>query len=184
MIGGAVHNANPESVPSRLLYWLEFSEYLPGLPSGPREALSSSNLLVRRDAFLSRGGFDPSYGMAEDLLLCRGWGKGLFFEAQARIHHRHRSNWKEVRAHLQALGYWSGRYRASHRSTGSWLRRVPLASFGLPFLRAPRIVARVFRNSRQEGAEALLLFPFLFWALFVWARGFQTGLRASSNSQM
>ncbi len=183
LIGGAVVNANPESLPGRLLYWIEFSEYLPGLPSGLRTALSSSNLLVRREDFLARGGFDASYGMAEDLLLCRKWREGLFFEGKARIFHGHRSAWKDVRDHLQALGYWSGRYRASYPSSGAWLRRIPLASFGLPFLRAPRILTRLFRSNWKEGAKATLFSPLLLWALFWWTTGFQDGLRTGPNDQ-
>ncbi len=183
LIGGAVVNANPESLPSRLLHWIEFSEYLPGLPSGFRATLSSSNLVVKREEFLARDGFDASYGMAEDLLLCRKWREGLFFEAKAPIFHRHRSTWKEVGAHLRALGYWSGRYRASHRSSGSWLREVPLLSFGLPFLRAPRILARLLRSNWQEGAKAILLLPFLLWALFRWTTGFRKGLRTTSTDR-
>ncbi|RPJ54039.1 MAG: glycosyltransferase [Acidobacteria bacterium] len=183
LVGGAVVNANPESLPSRLLHWIEFSEYLPGLPSGFRAALSSSNLLVKRDEFLAKGGFDESYGMAEDLLLCRKWRQGLFFEGKARIFHRHRCTWKEVSEHLQALGYWSGRYRASHPTTsGSWLRRIPLASFGLPFLRAPRILARLLRSNWKEGAKATLLLPLLLWALFRWTTGFYNGLRVAPQA--
>lgn len=182
LVGGSVANANPESLPSRLLHWIEFSEYLPGLPSGFRQALSSSNLLVRRDEFLANGGFDADYGMAEDLLLCRKWPDGgLFFEGKTGIFHSHRSTWEEVREHLQSLGYWSGLYRAKHRSSGSWLRGLPLASFGLPFLRAPRIVARVLRGNWKEGVKAVLLLPLLLWALFEWSIGFQRGLRAVSN---
>jgi len=178
LIGGAVVNANPETWPSRLLYWIEFSEYLPGLPSGLRTALSSSNLLLRREEFLARGGFDADYGMAEDLLLCRKWGKGLFFEEKARVFHRHRSKWKEVIAHLELLGYWSGRYRASRPSTGSWLRRAPFASFGLPLHRAPRILWRLIRSNWKEGAKGVLLLPLVLWGLFRWSIGFRKGLKS------
>ncbi len=181
LLGGAVVNANPRPVVSRLLYWIEFSEYLPGLPSGFRASLSSSNLLVKRQEFLARGGFDSSFGMAEDLLLCRKWREGLFFEGKARIFHRHRAAWQEVREHLEALGYWSGRYRAGHAGSGSWLREVPLLSLALPFLRAPRIVARVLRSNWKEGVRAILLVPLIFWALVRWSTGFRKGLRSDGS---
>jgi len=177
LIGGAVFNANPRSLPGLILYWIEFSEYLPGLPSGLRTALSSSNLLVRREDFLEHGGFDAGFAMAEDLLLCRKWGGGLFFDAEATIYHRHRSTWRDVHKHLTALGYWSGRYRACHQATGSWLRRLPLLSFGLPAIRAPRIIARVLRSDWKEGAKSVLLFPFLTWGLLSWAIGFYRGVQ-------
>jgi glycosyltransferase involved in cell wall biosynthesis len=38
MIGGAVANANPERLASRLLYWIEFSEFCPGGTGGPRRS--------------------------------------------------------------------------------------------------------------------------------------------------
>ncbi len=176
LIGGAVVNANPRSLPGLILYWIEFSEYLPRLVSSRRNALSSSNLLVKREEFLKRGGFDESYAMAEDLVLCRQWGEGLFFEPQARISHRHRSTWRDVRKHLEALGRWSGRYRATHQTTGSWLRRLPLLSFGLPLIRAPRIIARLARSDWKEGAKGLVLLPLLAWGLFRWTVGFHRGL--------
>jgi glycosyltransferase involved in cell wall biosynthesis len=177
LIGAAVANANPEKLPSRILHWIEFSEYLPGLPSGPRTALSSSNLLVLRDAFRSSGGFSETYGMAEDLLFCRNWRGGLFFEGAASVFHQHRDRWETVLAHLQALGYWSGKLRSSEAASGAWLKRRPVLALGLPLLRAARITARVNRSSRVEGARALILNPVLLWALGHWARGFRKGLR-------
>ncbi|RPI28322.1 MAG: glycosyltransferase [Acidobacteria bacterium] len=182
LIGGAVANANPDSLSGLILYWLEFSEYLPGLPSGPRAALSSSNLLLRREEFLARGGFDENYGMAEDLLLCRQWQSGFHFEGRAVIRHRQRTGWHNVRLHLTDLGYWSGRYRASHQTSGSWLRAFPALSYALPFLRAPRILLRLWRSSWQDGLRGIVLFPAVIWGLFCWARGFQKGLRSGNHA--
>ncbi|HXK61555.1 MAG TPA: glycosyltransferase [Acidobacteriota bacterium] len=178
LIGGAIANANPETTASRILHWIEFSEYLPGLPSGFREALSSSNLLVRRDLFLDRGGFDENYGMAEDLLLCRRWREGLFFEGKAQVAHKHRCSWKKVLAHLWSLGFWSGRYRAANQvAAGAWLRKVPFLCFGLPLLRTPRILSRLFRSSGRDGLRGMLLSPALILALFYWTKGFYRGIK-------
>jgi len=181
LVGGSVANANPESVASRVLHWIEFSEYLPGLVSGFRPAVSSSNLLVRRRDFISHGGFDEDYRMAEDLLLCNRWGDGMYFEATARAFHRHRERWAAVSRHLGDLGFWSGVYRREHGVKGSWLRDWPLFAAGLPAARAALIVGRVLRHDGGEGLVAAALSPALVAALTRWAWGFYKGVRAERS---
>ncbi len=178
MIGGAVANANPEPLASRLLYWIEFSEFFPEGSGGPRRHLSSSNLLVSRHDFLKQGGFAEDYAMAEDLLLSEKWTAGrLYFEPSTQILHHHRDRWRQVMPHLQALGCWSGRYRRENNASGSWLRRVPLCSFLIPFLRLPRIIGRVMAASPREGVMSISLSPLILFALFWWAAGFYRGIK-------
>ncbi len=160
MIGGAIANGNPGSLGSRVLHWIEFSEFLPGLPSGFLVSLSSSNLLIRREDFVSCGGFAEEYAMAEDLILSQRLAGGLYFASSTHILHHHRSSLATVREHLYQLGYWSGRFRLQHTAPASWLRRAPFLSFALPILRAVRITGRICRSSRKEGAKALLYLPF------------------------
>jgi glycosyltransferase involved in cell wall biosynthesis len=174
MVGGAVANGNPERAPSRVLHWIEFSEYLPGLSSGRRATLSSSNLLVGRADFLASGGFSERYRMAEDLLLCRNWGRGVFFEAAAHISHRHRDRWATVLPHLEALGYWSGLLRRNQQTSGAWLRRAPALSLALPLLRATRIAARVPAAIEPKGSGLRR------WRRFFFGR-WDTGVLASGG---
>jgi len=178
MIGGAVVNANPGPVASRVLYWIEFSEFFPNGMGGTRQHLSSSNLLVSRSDFLQQGGFSEGYAMAEDLLLSRRWTRGrLYFEPSTHVLHRHREQWKKVRPHLRALGYWSGRYRRENEASGSWIRHFPIFSFLIPFIRLPRIIGRVARAGWSDGLMSLLLSPVIFRALAWWAAGFYSGIR-------
>jgi len=178
MIGGAVANANPDRLASRLLYWIEFSEFHPKGPGGPRRHLSSSNLLVSRHDFLRQGGFAEDYAMAEDLLLSEKWTAGRrYFEPSTRILHHHRDRWRKVLPHLRALGSWSGRYRRENNATGSWLRRVPLCSFLIPLLRLPRIVGRAMVAAPRDGLMTILLSPLILLALFWWAAGFYHGIK-------
>ena len=75
MVSGTVALPAGAGAASRVLHWIEFSSFLPGLASGCREALSSSNLLVRKEDLLACGGFDESLEMAEDLMLSRRIGE-------------------------------------------------------------------------------------------------------------
>ena len=171
MIAGAVANGNPGPTASWVLYWIEFSQFLPGLPSGFRSSLSSSNLLMGREEFFSCGGFAEDYAMAEDLILSQKASGGLYFTRSARILHYHRSNWAAVKEHLYQLGYWSGRFRLHYRVSASWLRRAPLLSLSLPALRAARIMGRIFRSNWKEGVKSLPRLPLLLLGLATFLQG-------------
>jgi glycosyltransferase involved in cell wall biosynthesis len=175
-IAAPVANANPEQRASRVLHWVEFSEFLPGQPSGFRPSLSSSNLLMRRVTFWEAGGFAEQLAMGEDLLLSQQLKAGLYLETSLAVHHTHRSDWRLVQTHLRQLGYWSGRHRRDHRSSGDWLRHTPFLSFGLPALRLFRILRRVAKSNRKAGLMALSSTPWMVAALFHWASGFRQGL--------
>lgn len=177
VVGGAVANGNPVSTASRSLYWLEFSEFLPGLASGFRRMLSSSNLFLSREVFDAAGGFDEGMAMAEDLLFSERIGQGLYFESDAQVRHHHRTRWSEVLLHLKQLGYWSGRYRRAGTGTGSFLRRIPLLSLALPCVRFPRLARRVFQSQTREGLSFLAHTPWIWIGLAGWSWGFYRGIR-------
>ncbi|MFQ5741406.1 MAG: glycosyltransferase family 2 protein [Acidobacteriota bacterium] len=176
LTGGWVANANPSSIASRVLHWIEFSQFLPGQTAAPRQSLSSSNLLIRREDFLKAGGFDPTFAMAEDLIFCRKFAARIYFEGSTGIRHFHRSQWGQVSSHLTRLGYWSGRYRREYPGRGSWLTRIPRLSFLLPFYRGPRILFRVWRTDWKEGLHCLFLLPAVTAGLFAWSGGFCRGI--------
>lgn len=176
-IGGAVANANPQPAASRVLHWIEFSEFLPGLPAGFRRSLSSSNLLIRREDFLSRGGFDENFAMAEDLIFSQQFKGELYFESSTGIRHYHRSSWPAVFDHLRNLGYWSGRYRNTYASQTAWFRHVPVLAFGIPFVRLMKILARIYRHNSKDGLRATLSAPLLMVGLWKWSLGFYNGLK-------
>ncbi len=177
MVSAAIANGNPTAV-SRILHWIEFSHYLPGLPSGFRAALSSSNLLIHRRDFRSTQGFDENLAMAEDLALSERLSDCLYFDGSTTLRHYFRLDWVEVRTHLASLGYWSGLYRLKYGGSGSWLRHLPLLSFVLPCFRLPRIVGRVFYSSPLQGLSALAHLPLILAGLFSWTRGFYRGIKA------
>lgn len=179
LAGGWVRNANP-TLASRLQHWIEFSEYLPGLPSGKRERLSSSNWLLRRDHFEATGGFSATIAMSEDSEFCTRLKGDIYFESLTGVAHLHREDIRSLRLHLRNLGYWSGQIRTLAVTPGSWLRHAAVLAYLLPFYRAPRICRRLFRASVREGMFALLLLPLLLTGLLWWSSGFYRGLKGFS----
>jgi hypothetical protein len=181
LVGGWVANANPEAAASRTLHWIEFSEFLPGLPSGIRKRLSSSNWLIRRKAFERTGGFEEE-GLSEDTILCEKLAGGVTFESRAGVSHHHREDWATVELHLRSLGYHGGRFRRRFSAGGAWLRRLPFLSFALPLYRGPKIIARAFRSNWKEGFRCLIESPMLLVGLWHWTLGFYRGIKGSSIS--
>ena len=182
MVSGAVGRPAGAGAAARVLHWIEFSSFLPGLASGDRDALCSCNLLVRKEELLECGGFDESLEMAEDLMLCRRItrrvGTLLYIEASTGVWHSNDVTWEKARRHLRRLGYWSGRFRTLEEVPGSWLRHFPALSLALPLWRLPRIIGRVFRSNIQEGLRSLVWLPWVVWGLLAWALGFHQGLKA------
>lgn len=175
--GGWVANANPEWDPSCVLHWLEFSQFLPGATEGDRSLISSSNMLLSRERFLSSGGFDESFEMSEDSVFCHHYQGPVRFCNSSGISHRHRTGWPEVLQHLRQLGYWSGTFRRRDAVSGSFLASRPAWSRLLPLWRLPRIVLRVVLADSRQLSRCLRLMPALFKGLRMWAAGFREGLQ-------
>ena len=185
MVSGTVALPPGAGAAEMVLHWIEFSSFLPGLASGYREALSSSNLLVRRADLVACGGFDEGMEMAEDLMLCRkirrrGGGR-LYFEGSTGVWHPNNVTWERAQVHLRRLGYWSGRFRTLEDVPGSWLRHFPALSLALPLWRLPRIMGRLFLINNMVWLRALARLPRLAAGLAVWARGFYRGVRTIGN---
>ena len=179
MVCGTVSLPSAMGTASHLLHWIEFSSFLPGLPSGFKNALCSCNLLISQADFLSSGGFNENMEMAEDLLFSHRIGEGLYFETAAGVRHYSHSTWDSIFSHLRRLGYWSGRFRAIKPVSGAWLRHIPILSFVLPLWRLPLILRRVFRSDFLEGIRATVQAPRLVLGLLVWTRGFYQGLNST-----
>ena len=185
MVSGTVALPAGAGAAAQVLHWIEFSSFLPGLASGYRDALSSCNLLVRKEEFLECGGFGENLEMAEDLMLCRRItrrvGTLLYIEASTGVCHSNDVTWEKAWGHLRRLGYWSGRFRTLEEVPGSWLRHLPAVSLALPLWRLARIIGRVFRSNTKEGLRCLIRLPWLVWGLSTWALGFRHGLKAGKE---
>lgn len=180
MVSGTVALPPGTGAAGQVLHWIEFSSFLPGLASGYREALSSSNLLVRKADLAACGGFDEGLEMAEDLMLCRRIrrlrGGRLYFEGGVGVSHPNDVSWEGARVRLRRLGYWSGVFRTLEEVPGSWLRHFPALSLALPLWRVPVIMGRLYRVNRGECLRALVRLPRLAAGLWTWSAGFHRGL--------
>jgi len=57
--GGSLVNANTETLSSIAGYFIEFSDYMPSLPSGAVLSLPTSNISFRKEIFDKYGGYKP-----------------------------------------------------------------------------------------------------------------------------
>ena len=185
MVSGTVALPPGAGAAAQVLHWIEFSSFLPGLASGYREALSSSNLLVRKADLAACGGFDEGMEMAEDLMLCRKirrrGGARLYFEGTTGVRHSNDVTWEGAQAHLGRLGYWSGRFRTLEDVPGSWLRHFPALSLALPLWRLPRIMGRLFLIDNRAWLKVPARLPRLAVGLAAWAGGFYRGVGAAGS---
>jgi len=179
LVGGWIGNANRRSMASRILHWIEFSEFIPGSRSRPVEFLSSANLFLSRDTFEACGGFPDDVPASEDRLFCERIGGGIHFEGSTGVLHYHRTRWREVSRHLRHLGYWGGRMRAARVGRGQRLRHFPLAGHLLGPYRTGLIALRIMKANPGQAAHVLLGLPLLAWGSQVWAAGFVQGLKTT-----
>jgi GT2 family glycosyltransferase len=184
-VGGVIANANPSHLASKLQYWAEFSDYMPGQKGGVRPALSSSNLLIHRKQFQNHGGFDAALRMGEDLLFSLQFPGKLYLEPAACVSHFNRTRFGSVLPHLRSLGYWSGLLRTRVDLPGSWLSAAPSSlAYSLVPYRTIRILHRVLRSDTRQGLEALLYSPLLLMVLTWWAKGFAAGIRDGKEKDL
>lgn len=175
-------------------YWrlcdnlLAFTSFLATAPAGERRYLPSLNLSLRRDLFLTAGGFDERFPGAagEDLdlsLRLRACGHRLWFEPRAVVFHRPpRTTARSVGAHLRAFGRVHVRLQRSHAG-----RAAPRLSLRM----RPWSGAIVAAAPLLALADALMLYrrnpplrrywrclPGLVWGKTAWYWGVAEGLLA------
>lgn len=179
--GGYVTLPEGATISARLLHWLEFSEFLPGAPAGPRPYLASCNLLLRREAFLRTGGFAEQLEAGEDLVFFFRNRLWAWFEPTTGVRHRGKSSFAEAGAHLAHLGKWSGFLRR-----GGELPAPPGLGWGAAFpsllavYRTTAVLARVIRAQPREAPRVVALSPLLFHLAYRWSRGFAAGWRGQA----
>ncbi|GAB4237159.1 MAG: hypothetical protein Kow00109_10970 [Acidobacteriota bacterium] len=174
--GGAVALPDKPTAAARLLHWLEFSEFLPGAPAGPRPYLPACNLLIRRERFAQTGGFPEEPAAGEDLLFFSRHRLRAWFEPATGVRHAGKSSLGAAGVHVAHLGFWSGRLRRSGelpapRGLGVGGRLPSL----LALYRAAVVLGRVVRYQPREGVRAVILAPGLWWLAYRWSRGFAEG---------
>ncbi|MDZ7721593.1 MAG: glycosyltransferase [candidate division KSB1 bacterium] len=177
VIGGMVKNGTPGDILGTCDYLLEFSDLIK-----PKETLDNThfgtcNLSFSRDVFSEHGLFiDQVKG--SDSLYCRQIerkGLALFYQPEAVIWHKNRTNLKKIMRNQYELGYGAAINRHRYHLKGKVFVNVPWL---IPFLPGVRILAigkRLLKNNLMLFAQFCLLFPLILTALLVYTAGFIKG---------
>jgi len=178
-VGGAIGNANPETLESWAGYFCEFREFLPGGPARPAENLTIGNSAYRRADFDALGGFPAGYFPQEDQVFhgaMRAAGMRILLDPAIVVAHHHRAERAAFLDHQRRIGRANARVlRASDRPEGRLARSKALSAALMPAL-VPYRLARTLYACRGVANGIALRRPALLWlcllGMLSWGRGF------------
>lgn len=191
--GGAISNANGESMVSWAGYMCEFREFLPGgLPTAVNN-LTLGNSAYRRALFWQVGGFPAHFFPQEDQVFHHLWyqrGWGIWFDPLIVVAHYHRTDRTAFLLHQYQIGRANARVLRLLNRPGALIARHSwltwLASPALVLLRFGRTIGACWNLERH----LLLRQPVLLWLCWLgmcwWGRGFlaEAGRRYASPPAM
>jgi glycosyltransferase involved in cell wall biosynthesis len=181
--GGPVLNRLPWYTIASVDNLLQFADYGPDRPAGPIRHVPSCNMAVRRDDFLTLGGFDHrGQRTGEDVLLTEAanerWPGRLAFVPEMSVAHLGRRSLGTMLRHQHGFGYVRGalglHLSAGQRRWGRW----PILFPAVVLKRLAYICGRGVRYGRISLPELALVMPVLLMGICAWAIGFRRGLRA------
>jgi GT2 family glycosyltransferase len=108
--------------------------YVPVGKSREMDDWPSVNLMVRKDIFLSVGGFDCRYWPGEDTRLClklKETGKKLIYAPDMIVYHHRRSGLKQHLKQVGAYGYHRGFFAKKYPKTSFRIKYFIPSSFAL-----------------------------------------------------
>lgn len=178
-VGGAIVNANPETLVSWAGYFCEFREFLPGGPARLAQNLTIGNSAYRRADFEALGGFPAGYFPQEDQVFhreLRACGMSILLDPAITVAHHHRAERAAFLAHQRTIGRANARVLRLIDGQGSRLARSRrLAALVMPAL-VPYRLARTLYACRSVGGGMALRSPGLIWlcllGMLCWGQGF------------
>lgn len=185
--GGAIANANGQTLVSWAGYFCEFREFLPGGPARDATNLTLGNAAYRRDRFEAVGGFPEDCFPQEDQVFhdeLRRRGGRLRLDPGIVVAHHHRAERGAFLEHQRRIGRANAAVLRRIDRPGSYLVRRPLlARVALPLLVPYRFVrttaaCRGAQNGllwRRPGLAALMA-----QGMVAWGRGFAEGAAGES----
>ncbi len=178
-VGGAIANANGETLASWASYICEFREFLPGGPARPATNLTIGNSAYRASDFVALGGFPAGYFPQEDQVFHKAMRANdlrLLLDPAIIVAHTHRSRPAEYLAHQHRIGQANARVLQTIDLPGAWLaRNRALAALALPALVPYRLARTLYACRGVQGGLALRS-PALLWlclrGMIAWGHGF------------
>jgi GT2 family glycosyltransferase len=180
IIGGAVDNANPESVVGWARYISEFSRWMPTSPAGRMRDVPTCSLSMKPWAFERFGPFlEGTY--CSDTAFC--WraedaGHPPLFHPAIRVSHINPTRIGGFLAKERMHGRAFAKVRSQQRRLSRWqMAALLLGSPVLPFLLFGRLAGRMRRDRRKLPAF-LIAAPMILAGLVAWSWGEAAGYRA------
>ena len=176
-IGGAIGNANPQSVVSWASYFCEFSQWMPGFCPRDMVDIAGANMSYKRRVFEEHGHFiEGTYSSDTEF----HWrlerdGHLLRFVPSMLVFHHNIDQLKRFLAHEFEHGRSFARVRTKSQDF-SELRRLVYGTFSflIPGWLFLKIGLRNFKNSTYL-THLLNAWPFLMLGLIAWSLGECTG---------
>jgi glycosyltransferase involved in cell wall biosynthesis len=185
-VGGAIVNANPQSVVGWANYFMEFIFSLPGRPREEIKGKIIHNLSYCREVFDRCGLFDPSLPMGEDTVFNRQMvlrGEPMIFEPEIIAGHINPTSLRELLVHHFRHGcHFAAACRSGQlaffKMPSSLAQRVlhlyqPLLFY--PIMRVKSCFANVVRHQPRLIPQLLLCFPVFLLGILSAALGIAVG---------
>ncbi len=181
VVGGIVRNGTPKNVNGTVDYLLEFSDLIKPYESTNNTHFGTCNLSFEKSVFDDYGLFiDQVKG--SDSLYCRQvkeQGVDLFYQPEAIIWHRNRTDFKKIIRNQRELGYGAAINRHKYKLKGAVFVKYPILIPLLPFARMAAIGNRLFKFSKKDFFKFLLLLPPIYYILLRYTGGFIKGRRVA-----
>jgi len=188
IVAGSVANGTPHSPVGTADHLLEFSEFLPELPTRMASVCLGGNFLVDAGRYEAAGGFPEELSTGEDtafsFTLSRA-GHPTHFRPAARVVHMNRTRLRDLLRHQFGLGVGFARGRRGQPSLpGAFLVRHRWLLPFLPGIRWLRLFHRYLRTTPPRIALTfLLLTPVTLLGLVAWTAGMKRGLDQADQSE-
>jgi glycosyltransferase involved in cell wall biosynthesis len=182
--GGSLKNANAKTLSSVAGYFIEFSDYMPEVPSGAVLSLPTSNISFRKEIFDKYGGYKPEFYPQEDYYFNWKLHKGgdrLYFFPEIEVKHFHRDTALTFMEHQFRFGIITARILKFTDLPGHFFVKKPFTLAPLfipllPFVKFFRTSKRVLIYDPDMALKRPLLFPMMMIGLLSWGIGFAFGV--------
>ncbi|NNF11897.1 MAG: glycosyltransferase [Gemmatimonadetes bacterium] len=186
MIGGPVLDRLPWYTIASVDNLLQFADVGPRRAAGPVPHVPSCNMAMRREDFLSLGGFEHrDQQSGEDVLLTsalnRRWPEGLIFVPDMRVRHLGRRTLGVMLRHHHGFGYTRGALRLHLTEMQQKWGRLALLIPAVALKRINYIMKSGLGYGRTSAGRFLLVLPLMLLGMLAWAVGFRRGLMEAAR---
>jgi GT2 family glycosyltransferase len=185
-IGGAIGNANPDSLTGWAAYFAEFSRWMPGTAPQWMDDVAGANMSYKRRAFEEFGPYLAGTYCADTEFhwrLARA-GHRVWFEPTIRVDHRNIDHPLALLAHEYRHGRSFARVRTGARRFSRFRRGLYAVGCGLIVLRLLQKIGRCQAETSTYRARFATALPPLTAVLLAWSLGEGVGYLQGAPDQV